>query len=714
MAEASSTAPDDALKFSSPVTALPGVGKARAKLLARLGITTLGDLLRHLPMRYQREAGETPVAELVYDSIGTVRGTLSACRVVRGRRPRFQATLQDDSGTLSLVWFNAGYLRDKLHPGAAIRVQGKVGQFNDYFQMTNPTWQFLEDDEEPAETDERIRPIYPATENLPSAIIEKLVEEALPPLLPQIEDPLDDAFLRERELPSLASAFRQVHRPTSEEEAASGRQRLAFNELLLLQLGVAMRRHQTRNDVTAPALRFSDAIDRHIRDRFPFELTEAQERVVGEIAADLQRTQPMNRLLQGDVGSGKTVVALYAMLMAVADRKQGALMAPTALLAEQHYLSISSMLEGSNVRIALLTGAVTRQAEQRKELLKQLADGRIDLVIGTHALLTESVQFHDLAVAVIDEQHRFGVMQRAGFRARRNTSGTEAPTATHTLVMTATPIPRSLSMTVFGDLDVSTIDTLPPGRTPIQTRVVGQDKVDDVYRFVADRVAKGGQAYVVVPTIDDTGSEMTQGLKNLRSHVRHLQNKYFPDHRVLRVHGRLKRETRQRVMEQFRAGEGEVLVATTVIEVGVDVPNASVMVVEHAERFGLAQLHQLRGRIGRRAGGPKPVCVFLAEPTTTEAQQRMEVIGGTTNGFRLAEKDLEIRGIGDLFGTRQHGAAMFRVAELPRDMDLLQLARRDARKIIDADPTLKAPDHVLLRQVLMRQYGQTLGLSDVA
>jgi ATP-dependent DNA helicase RecG len=465
-------------------------------------------------------------------------------------------------------------------------------------------------------------------------------------------------------------------------------------------------------------------------------LTGAQDHAVAEIVADLRQARPMNRLLQGDVGSGKTVVALYALLLAVADRRQGALMAPTELLAEQHYLSISRMLKGSTVRLVLLTsGQAGAGSAERAAILHKIESGEADIVIGTQALLTESVRFKDLAVAVVDEQHRFGVVQRAVLRARA--AGTESAAAggtggtggsggagggrlpaAHCLVMTATPIPRTLSLTVFGDLDVSTIDKLPPGRTPIATRVVGQDKADEVYRYVATLVAKGRQAYVVVPTIDAGGQafggpESVSQLKNLRSHAALLRQRYFPGIAVAEMHGRLKRQTRGHIMERFRLGQVRVLVATTVIEVGVDVPNATVLVVEHAERFGLAQLHQLRGRVGRSSDGTRSVCVFIAEPNTDESRRRLEALAASTDGFKIAEQDLAIRGMGEFFGTRQHGLAPLRVARIPEDMDLLKLARHDAQTIVDGDPTLSDPSHERLHKVLVRQYGDALGLIDV-
>jgi len=710
-----------AIRLASLLTELPGVGKSRARLFARLDIHTLSDLLRHLPTRYEHQSQEGGISLLQPGDIGTARGVVLNARWVAsmgfGKKGRFEATIGDDSGTLSLTWFNAGYLRDKLHPGATIRVQGKVKLFNDYPQMANPKWEPLDDPDAVPSHDERLRPVYPATEDLPSTIIEKAVTEALPHILPGLDDPLPAELIEHHAMPTLAQAFQWAHQPDTLEDAGAARRRLAFNELLLLQLGIAMKRAFVHQRLASPKLRYSKEVDKHIRARFPFKLTDQQDKSVAQIAKDLTRSIPMNRLLQGDVGSGKTVVALYALLLAAADRKQGVLLAPTELLAEQHHGSVTEMLKGADVSVALLTSAHPPKAGGvRKQLLSDIAEGKIDIVIGTHALLADHVKFHQLAVAVIDEQHRFGVMQRAAFRDR-NRHATPDPDgkqhAPHHLVMTATPIPRTLSLTLFGDLDISTILGLPPGRTPITSRVVAPGKADEVYSYMRTRLERGEQAYVVVPAIDATGKESTKQLTNVNDHAKLLQDKYCQGYKVATVHGRLKRETREKIMKKFRRGDIHVLVATTVIEVGVDVSNATVMVIEHAERFGLAQLHQLRGRVGRGDHGRRSLCVFISEPTTEEAGQRLQAIAETTDGFKIAERDLEIRGMGDFFGTRQSGLPPLRVANIPEDMELLQLAKRDAQELIDNDPFLTTEAHKPLRRVLMQQYGEVMGLIDV-
>jgi len=709
----------------SPVDVLSGVGPARAKLLHKLGIRTLSDLLRHLPARYDDLSAEGKISDLLTDNktVGSARGVIEATRWQAGqygKKGRFLATLRDDSGTLSLVWFNAGYLREKLFVGHALRVQGKCKSFSGYPQMANPKWEMLSEqaiEEAPAQG-ARLRPVYPTTEGLGSNIIEGLVKEALDRVLPTLDDPLPAGLAASHNMLPLAQAFRAIHQPTEVDDHKAARRRLAYNELLLLQLGIAMKRAYVMKKQVAPKLKTNEAIDQHIRERFPFKLTDSQNKVINEIAADLTNTEPMNRLVQGDVGSGKTVVALYAMLLAVAEKKQAALMAPTELLAEQHYRSISAMLKGTNVGLRLMTGGQsTSVSKQRKALLEEIATGQADIVIGTQALVTDAVKFKDLAVAVVDEQHRFGVMQKARLKETEELDEQGRKRVPHHLVMTATPIPRTLSLTVFGDLDVSTITGKPPGRVPAQNRVVGVEKSGEVYDYLKTRLARGEQAYVVVPMIDsaDPGEEGNNatGLRNVADTAKMLRQVLGKAFKVAEVHGRLSRDEREQVMADFRAHKAHVLVATTVIEVGVDVANASVMIVEHAERFGLAQLHQLRGRIGRGASSRRPLCVFITEPTTDDALARMDAIASTNDGFKIAELDLQIRGMGDFFGTRQSGMPPLRVATIPEDLDLLQLARRDAQQIIDADWQLADPPHKLLHKVVHQQYGEALELVDV-
>jgi ATP-dependent DNA helicase RecG len=695
------------LSLTTPLHDVPGIRSRDADALANMGMPNVGRLIAHLPMRYEHEEAETGIADLEPGRIVSARGEVTATRVSgMGRKRRFEAVLCDETGRLDLVWFNMGFLRDQIGPGSRLRIQGTAKQRGPGLQVANPRFEILDpESSEPAERDARLRPVYPATEAINSRAIEKCVRAVLDDALPLIDDHLDDDYRRARELPTLRDAYRMLHAPESEGDHRSGRRRLAYDELLLLQLGVHMKRAHLRRTLTAPPLRHDDAIDARIRARLPFTLTPQQDRVVSDIARDLSLSIPTNRLIQGDVGSGKTAVALYAMLMATATDHQAALLAPTELLAEQHFLSISSILEGSEVRLALLTGSTP--AGERAALLAQIEAGELDIVIGTHALLTETVKFRSLAVAIIDEQHRFGVHQRAHLRTHATKAG-ETPVTPHVLVMTATPIPRTLGMTLFGDLDVSTIDGLPPGRTPVKTSVVAPARRAEVYERLKIKLDEGEQAYIVVPAIDENSDD---GPTNLRTLMRRLEDGPLRGSRIAALHGRLKRATREHVMGRFRAGLIDCLIATTVIEVGVDVPNATIMIIEDADRFGLAQLHQLRGRVGR---GDKPsACVLIGEPATEDGRKRLEAMARTNSGFVLAEKDFEIRGPGELFGTRQSGLPPFLVADLSRDLELLELARRDAAAWIDRSPHLGHTDEITLRRRLLKRYGESLGIGDV-
>ena len=702
------------ITLTTNIATLRGVGSRRAAAFRRIGIRCVADLILHLPARYETHLGDKSVEEASEEvspihgesANFAVTGEIHTARLRQGRKSRYEATLFDGTGTIQLTWFNAGYLRHKIHPGMTLRAWGKAKRYGDYLQLVNPQWKIIEpenvrEDNSKQDDGEHLLPIYPASEELSSTMINRLIDDILDLALAHIDDHFTDDYRIERALPQLARAYRLVHRPMSDEDVQVGKRRLAYDELLLQQLGVIVKREHRKRTQRALPLTWNEAIDEHIRARFPFELTQGQSQVIREIVENLQKYSPMNRLVQGDVGSGKTVVALYAILMAVASGYQGALMAPTELLAEQHFTTISNMLAGSQVELTLLTGSL--KPKVRTERLERIESGEVDLIVGTHALLTQTVNFKNLAIAVIDEQHRFGVEQRATLRAK---SGDDAA-GVHTLVMTATPIPRTLSITLFGDLEMSTIRELPRGRMPIATRVMPEARADEVYLHVAERIERGEQAYIVVPVIDESDS----GLKDVNSHLQMLENKWLRGKRLAAMHGRLSRDERESIMNDFRDGKIDVLVATTVIEVGVDVPNATMMVIEHAERFGLAQLHQLRGRIGR--GSKHSVCVLIADPTTDDGRARVEAIANSTDGFVIAERDLEIRGPGELFGTKQSGMAPFRVAELSRDLKLLQMARRDAEEMIANNPELEGKEFALLKQRLEKAHGKSLGLGDV-
>ena len=697
--------------LDTTIAALHGIGPSRAAAFRALHLHSVGDLLRHLPFRHEFEHAEEDVATAapqvpVEGANLAVRGEIVAVRVTPGRKPRIDATLSDGSGTVRLVFFNAPWMKSKFHPGLRGIAEGKAKTRGGYIEMSNPKWTALasgsEEDasSEPASREARLRPVYAASESLSSALIETTLASVLVQACAAIQDPLPPAFREQHALPALSDAYRAFHAPRDLDELAAARRRLAYDELLALQLAVAIRR-RLREEGGATVLKCSPKVERDIFARFPFTLTDEQVRAFKEIAADLGATIPMNRLLQGDVGAGKTAVALSAMLLAKVQGTQSAIMAPTELLAEQHFRTISKFLEGSTVRVALLTGSLPASA--RKKLRIAAKAGEIDILIGTHALLTDELEFNHLALAVIDEQHRFGVAQRAVLRSKSGVDRTP-----HMLVMTATPIPRTLALTVYGDLDVSVIRSKPKDRQKIHTRVLPSARADEAYQFLRERAGKGEQAFIVVPAVE----ESDLGLKAVASHLAFLQAGALSGLRLASMHGQMKSEERDATMTKFLQHELDALVATVVIEVGVDVPNATVMLVEHAERFGLAQLHQLRGRVGRGSKGG--VAILIGDATTDDGKARLEAIRSTDDGFKIAELDLAIRGPGEFFGARQSGLPPFVVADLTRDLALLELARRDALAWIARSPRLLAPEEALLRRKILHLYGEAFGLGDVA
>ena len=722
------------LSLTTPVNDLPGVSPHAAGKLIALGINNLAQLLTHLPHRHEWIRARATLSDLEPGVIGSAIGEISALKVSGfGRKARLQIVLIDDSGKnnqqarLDLVFFNQAFLAKKLQPGMFLNVQGTPKTYGPGLQMANPTYTIIPEDQLEAlqstghldQMDDEYRPVYPATEGLTSHQINDFIKPLISQALPLLKDHLDDDYRKQRALPTLADSYRMIHTPTDEDEVASAKRRLAYDELLLLQLGVHMKRAHLRSALQSPALPTSPEIETRINARIPFTLTPDQKQVAAEISKDLAQTTPTNRLIQGDVGSGKTIVALTAMLRAIAHGHQAALMAPTELLAEQHYLSISDMLKDSNTKIALLTGSMP--TDQRTQVVSNIESGEVDLVIGTHALVSDSVNFHSLAVAIIDEQHRFGVEQRAKLRVKGGAdSSNETP---HVIVMTATPIPRTIGLTIFGDLDISTINHLPQGRIPIITKLVTPDKRSTVYHWLNEKIKQGQQAFIVVPAIEPGGktsatlhSDGTSfggkgPTRNLRDLQKELEGGELHDVNIAAMHGKLKRNTRERIMHKFRNGDINALIATTVIEVGVDIPNASVIIIEDADRFGLAQLHQLRGRVGR--GTDQAVCVLIADPKTEDGQLRLNAMVESTSGFTLAQRDLEIRGPGDVFGTRQSGIPPFKIANPLTDHDLLGQARRDAAEWIEKSPTLEAPEESLIRRRLLKAHGQWLGIGDV-
>ncbi len=686
-----------AIGLSQPLESLAGAGPARAKEFARLDVFTLGDLLEYFPRDYQYEAAERPISQMVSGQIQTARGEVVACDYVTGRVARFEATLDDGSGKLALAWFNSAFLRRQIHPGDKLQVQGMVKIFRNLPQMSQARWWKIEGDEPPS-TDSGFRAIYPASTKLKSETIAEIIRDNLDAALPHVQEWFDTRALSARDLICRRDAYRLIHRPNELRDAMMARRRLVYDELMLMQLGLGIGKKLREGRLTAPVLRIDKTLDGRIRKRFPFELTRAQTNALWQIVSDLQSGRPMNRLLQGDVGSGKTVVALYAMLMAVANRLQAVILAPTEVLAEQHFLTMTNMLAGTEVKVDLYTSRTRRQTKGKN--LVGLADGKVHIAVGTQALLQQDIEFANLGLVVVDEQHKLGVQQRAVLKGKG--------LAPHYLVMTATPIPRTLALSYFADFEVSSIDELPPGRQPIQTRLVRSNQSANAYEFIRSQIAAGRQAYIVLPKIDDDG---TNESKSVLKEFDHLSKGPLAGLRLAVLHGQMSTEEKQAVMLAFRSRATDVLVATTVIEVGIDVSNATVMMIGDAERFGLSQLHQLRGRVGR--GSEVSHCLLMSDATSETAEARLKAMVDTNDGFEIAEIDLHLRGPGQFFGTRQHGLPEFKLADLSKEMELLQQAKDDAIEILQNDPHLRQPQHQHLKSALRSQIGDAYGLSQI-
>ena len=681
-----------ALRLADRLDTLPGIGPARARGLEKLGLVTVEDLLRCYPRSYEDRRKFSTVAAAPVD-IPVCLELLVAepprlSRIRKGLE-LVKARLVDDTGSLTATFFNQTYMKDALRPGETYIVYGKVEGPPGRRQMTNPV----------CERSDRVRftgcilPVYALTHGISNNLLAGLARRCVDECAGQLEEVLPGPLRQEHALAAAEFACRSIHFPRDEEALELARRRLIFEELFYLTCGMALLR--TRRDEAA-GVPFAIPPVEEFLALLPFPLTGAQRRVMDEIAADVSAGPPMNRLVQGDVGSGKTMVAAYGAWLAAKNGRQCALMAPTELLAEQHFRSLAPLLEQAGLRVGLLTGAVKGRA--RKELLAALAAGELDLLIGTHALLSEGVDYADLGLVITDEQHRFGVAQRAALSAK-------ARRPPHVLVLSATPIPRTLSLVIYGDLDVSVIDQLPPGRTPVQTFVVGEDKRQRMYGFVRKLVGEGRQAYIVCPAVEE-GEDEGAGLKAATTYAQGLQTEVFPDLRVGLVHGKMKPREKDAVMTAFAGGELDVLVSTTVIEVGVDVPNAALMVVENADRFGLSQLHQLRGRVGR--GKHQSYCVLVTSTRNPDSRARLKVLTKTTDGFQIAEEDLKLRGPGDFFGQRQHGLPQLRIADLAGDMRVLKEAQLAAQELLERDPGLKRPEHApLLKQIhrLFEQHG---------
>ncbi|HOC38852.1 MAG TPA: ATP-dependent DNA helicase RecG [Thermodesulfobacteriota bacterium] len=699
--------------LGTPIQMVKGVGPRIAELLKKKGVETVEDALYFVPRTYEDRRTIKPIAEAEPGCRQTLRGRVIRCGIVPyQRRSVAEVVIGDASGTIVAKWFNLGrsgyaYLKRKFKPGQELIFSGKVESFFSQKEIAHPDVELIDDDEETKEClhFNRIVPTYSETEGLNQKVLRRIMKEVVDTYARSAADALPLSMQRRRSLTGLGQAFRCLHFPGHEADCEAlvsscspYHRRVIFDEFFFLELGLALRR---RGAVLEKGIAFptDGLLARRLEDILPFSLTAAQKRVIAQIKSDMSRPYPMNRLLQGDVGSGKTVVAFAAALVAIGNQHQVVLMAPTELLAEQHYLSLHRWTEALGIRTAFLHSGVKRS--DRDQLYRDIEQGEIDLIIGTHAVIQEGVAFKRLGLGIIDEQHRFGVLQRATLKQKGSNPDI--------LVMTATPIPRTLALTVYGDLDISIIDEIPAGRIPINTKVFHEKDRQKVYRLVADEVVKGNRVYIVYPVIEE--SEKTD-LLAATTMFEHLQKDIFPQYRVGLLHGRLRSEEKEAVMKCFKQGDVQILVATTVVEVGIDVPEATLMVIEHAERFGLSQLHQLRGRVGR--GHRQSSCVLLSQyKKSDEARRRLKIMEETNDGFRIAEEDLNIRGPGEFLGVRQSGIPDFRIANIIRDAATLDEARQEAFDLVRRDPLLSDPEHYFLSMVLRHRWQGRFALAGV-
>lgn len=694
-------------KLQTPIQYIKGVGPKKALLFARIGVENVEDALMLIPRRYEDRSNLKSISEIKLGETETIIGKVVAGseKFTRSRLKIFQAAISDGTGVVYATWFNQPYLKDYFKVDTKVVLYGKVTKFRStQLQMNVPEYEIFTGEEIDSIHMGGIVPIYPSTERLNQRFLRGIVRKVLNEYVNEIEEILPGDTRNNNELLPIRKALWNIHFPESFSLQEKAKKRLVFDEFFLLQLGIGLRKHKIKNVVKGISHKSSQELIVKFEKLLPFELTKAQEKVLMEIVDDMQKPKPMNRLLQGDVGSGKTVVAVYSLVYAVGGGYQGVIMVPTEILARQHYHTIKELVEPLGVKSVLLTGDL-KKIEQDK-IKKDISSGNVDIIIGTHALIQEKVGYKNLGLIVIDEQHKFGVAQRAvlGFKGKMAQDGLHPDV----LIMTATPIPRSLALTIYGDIDLSVIDEMPPGRGKTVTYWITNEKIKKAYEFIRKEVAKGRQAYIVYPLVKESDKI---NLKAASEMMKKLQAEEFPKLRLGLIHGKLSGDEKNTIMNQFKKGDVNILVATTVIEVGIDVPNATVMLIEHAERFGLSQLHQLRGRIGR--GSQFGYCILLGNPGTVSGKKRLKAMEATVSGFKIAQEDLAIRGPGEFFGTRQHGMPELRIGNIVEDLSLMEKARKEALELLKDDSDLTMPEHRILRLKLQKIFGDKLSLVSV-
>ncbi len=675
--------------LNAPLTVIHGIGPKNAQTMKRLNLNNLEDMLYHFPRRYIDYTQLKPIKRLAFGDVVTIIGTIEhicARKTKDGKTQFTEAILNDGTAGIRITWFNK-WDANKLHSDQQISVSGKIDQYLGRLVMNNPDWEQL--DQQQLHTN-RIVPVYPLTQNISQNWLRKMVYQVVSYWAPKIQDFLPESIIKSAGLVDLGSALMQIHYPDSWETLKAAQHRLAFDEIFLLQLGVMHQKRAWQNRTATP-FSSSDESVISFTERLPYALTNAQTKAIQDIRSDLSSGNPMNRLLQGDVGSGKTIVAAYAIATVVQNGAQAAIMAPTSILADQHYTNLRNILALEENEIRLLVGS-TPEAE-KEDIKAGLSQGLIKLVVGTHALIESPVEFNNLQLVIIDEQHRFGVEQRALLRSKGNNP--------HILVMTATPIPRTLAFTIYGDLDLTLIDEMPPGRQDVNTYVLSPRERERAYRLISSQVDQGCQAFIIYPLVEE--SENSESKSAVEEYAR-LKESIFPKYQIGLLHGRLRPDEKDDVMARFRSGEYSILVSTSVIEVGVDIPKATVMVVEGADRFGLAQLHQFRGRVGR--GSDKAYCLLIPDKDDAIENERLQVMAQTNDGFVLAERDLEQRGPGEFLGTRQSGYTDMRLANLT-DIHLIEKARRNAQMLLESDPELQKPENHILLSTLQHAWRET-------